>query len=124
MTSLPMGSGGSGGSGGGIWGVGLTSVSQQQQPPLEIWAGQQQQGSTTTYGPIYNPAAPPPSANYFMGSFNQPSSHSGSNRSNRLILAGSGSGSESGASDGRASSVMGSDRSSLLRNQGLRPGGK
>ena len=46
---------------------------------------------------------------------------SGSHRSNRLILAGSGSGSES-ASDGRTSSIMGSDKSSLLRNQALRPG--
>lgn len=125
LTSVPLGSAGSGGSGGGIWGVGMTS--QQQPTAAEIWAGQTS-GSTTTYGPIYNPSAPPPSATYFMGSGGvyaggQPaSSHSGSgsHRSNRLMLAASGSGSES-ASDGRASSVMGSDKSSLLRNQ-LRPG--
>ena len=95
-------------------------------PPLDIWTGGQTSGSTTTYGPIYNPAAPPPSAAYINGAWGAPpaaSSHSGSGsqRSNRLILAGSGSGSES-ASDGRSSSIMGSDKSSLIRNQGLRPG--
>lgn len=129
MTSVPLGSAGSGGSGGGIWGVGMTS--QQQPSAAEIWTGGQTSGSTTTYGPIYNPSAPPPSANYFMGSGGvyagtappPASSHSGSgsHRSNRLMLAASGSGSES-ASDGRSSSVMGSDKSSLLRNNQLRPG--
>jgi hypothetical protein len=156
MAPLPLGSGGSGGSG-GIWGAGIPpqqhqQQQQQQQQPQQApnwempWAGPPSGGSTTTYGPIYNPTAPPPSANYGMmppyqaypenTSFgyqvpsNQQqqehlsSSGSGSHRSqrsnNRLMLAGSGSGSES-ASDGRASSIMGSDRSSLIRNPGLRP---
>merc|ERR1711997_580046 len=122
-----MGSAGSGGSGGGIWGVGpMPSAPPPNPQPHEIWTGGQTSGSTTTYGPIYNPAAPPPSAAYINGAWGAPpaaSSHSGSGsqRSNRLILAGSGSGSES-ASDGRSSSIMGSDKSSLIRNQGLRPG--
>lgn len=122
-----MGSAGSGGSGGGIWGVGpMPSAPPPNPQPHEIWTGGQTSGSTTTYGPIYNPAAPPPSATYFNGAWGggpPASSHSGgsgSQRSNRLILAGSGSGSES-ASDGR-SSIMGSDKSSLIRNQGLRTG--
>ena len=128
-----MGSAGSGGSGGGIWGVGPMPTGPPPPNPQthEIWTGGPNSGSTTTYGPIYNPAAPPPSATYFNGAWGvgpPASSHSGgsgsqrSNRpGNRLILAGSGSESES-ASDGRSSSIMGSDKSSLIRNQGLRTG--
>jgi len=135
MTSLPLGSAGSGGSGGGIWGVGPMPTAPPGPNPKthDVWTGGQTSGSTTTYGPIYNPAAPPPSATYFNGAWGgvappppAGSSHSGGSGSqrggnNRLILAGSGSGSES-ASDGRSSSIMGSDKSSLIRNQGLRPG--
>ena len=133
LTSVPLASGGSGGSAGGIWGVGLPSQ-QPVQPSMDIWTGPVpgSGGSTTTYGPIYNPAAPPPSTqNYFMANYGPvaipappggaASSHSGSGSHNRLMLAGSGSGSES-ASDGRASSVMGSDKSSLIRNP-MRPSG-
>ena len=112
---LPMASGGSGGSSGhGIWGANMAS----QQPLEPVWTG----GLNTTYGggTIYNPAAPPPSANYYgFDTRGSGGSGSGSHRSNnRLILAGSGSGSDSD----RASNVMGSDRSSLLRNQVLRSG--
>ena len=135
MTSLPLGSAGSGGSGGGIWGVGPMPTAPPGPNPQthDVWTGGQTSGSTTTYGPIYNPAAPPPSATYFNGAWGgvAPPPHAGSSHSggsgshrggsNRLILAGSGSGSES-ASDGRSSSIMGSDKSSLIRNQGLRPG--
>ena len=133
-TGLPLGSGGSGGSAGGIWGAGMTTAMPQQPPTappaweMPYMGPPSGGGSTTTYGPIYNPTAPPPSAAYGMTSYpgyGQPpsSSGSGSHRSNnRLMLAGSGSGSES-ASDGRTSSLMGSDKSSLLRNQqGLRQG--
>ena len=149
-TVLPLGSGGSGGSAGGIWGAGMTpgmtsgmtsgiTSGMTAQQPSSVpttwdmpWTGPPSGGgSTATYGPIYNPTAPPPSAAYGMTypGYVQPhhphsSSGSGSHRSNtRLMLAGSGSGSES-ASDGRGSSVMGSDKSSLLRNQpAIRPGG-
>ena len=135
MASLPLGSAGSGGSGGGIWGVGPMPTAPPGPNPQthDVWTGGQTSGSTTTYGPIYNPAAPPPSATYFNGAWGgvAPPPHAGSSHSggsgshrggsNRLILAGSGSGSES-ASDGRSSSIMGSDKSSLIRNQGLRPG--
>ena len=133
-TGLPLGSGGSGGSAGGIWGAGMTTAMPQQPPTappaweMPYMGPPSGGGSTTTYGPIYNPTAPPPSAAYGMTSYpgyGQPpsSSGSGSHRSNnRLMLAGSGSGSES-ASDGRTSSLMGSDKSSLLRNQqGIRQG--
>ena len=132
-TGLPLGSGGSGGSAGGIWGAGMTAAMPQQPPTappaweMPYMGPPSGGGSTTTYGPIYNPAAPPPSAAYGMTypGYGQPPSSSGSGphrSNNRLMLAGSGSGSES-ASDGRTSSLMGSDKSSLLRNQqGLRQG--
>jgi len=132
-TELPLPSGGSGGSAGGIWGAGMTSQPQQSTAPQAWdmpWTGPPSggNGSTTTYGPIYNPAAPPPSAAYGMslypgyGGQPPPPSSSGSHRSNtRLMLAGSGSGSESASDGGRASSIPESDKSSLLMNtQGLR----
>ena len=134
-TELPLPSGGSGGSAGGIWGAGMTSQPQQSTAPQAWdmpWTGPPSggNGSTTTYGPIYNPAAPPPSAAYGMslypgyGGQPPPPSSSGSHRSNtRLMLAGSGSGSESASDGGRASSIPESDKSSLLMNtQGLRQG--
>merc|ERR1719346_201087 len=99
VTSVPLASGGSGGSSGQIWGANLPS--QQHIEP--VWSG----GLNSTYGggPIYNPSAPPPSANYYGFDQRSGGSGSGSHRSNRLILAGSGSGSESD----RASSVTASD---------------
>ena len=119
VTSLPLASGGSGGSSGhGIWGANMPSQQPLDQP---IWGTAGGLNSTYGGGQIYNPAAPPPSANYFGFDNTRGSggSGSGSHRSNnRLILAGSGSGSDSD----RASNVMGSDRSSLLRNPGLRSG--
>ena len=111
VTAVPLASGGSGGSSGHIWGANLPST----QPIEPVWSG----GMNSTYGPVYNPAAPPPSANYYGFDQRSGGSGSGSHRSNnRLILAGSGSGSESD----RGSSVTASDRSSLLRNPGLRSG--
>ena len=104
MASLPLGSAGSGGSGGGIWGVGPMPTAPPGPNPQthDVWTGGQTSGSTTTYGPIYNPAAPPPSATYFNGAWGgvappplAGSSHSGGSGShrggsNRLILAGVG----------------------------------
>merc|ERR1711963_714123 len=66
-TGLPLGSGGSGGSAGGIWGAGMTTAMPQQPPTappaweMPYMGPPSGGGSTTTYGPIYNPAAPPPS---------------------------------------------------------------
>ena len=89
-TQLPLGSGGSGGStniqqnAGGIWGANPGNmgfappqhVAQQQQPVQQQggpnwempWTGPPSggSGSNTTYGPIYNPAAPPPSASNYV----------------------------------------------------------
>merc|ERR1719336_2022922 len=105
-------------------------VTQPQQPMPQQggtnwdmpWTGPPSggSGSNTTYGPIYNPAAPPPSASnyvtvphgYTQGNYMSGSSHQGvhisqengitgatdPNPGNNLRLAGSGSGSES-ASD-------------------------
>lgn len=148
---LPLASGGSGGSG-GVWGAGHMGApvvsGQNSGPGWEMpWTGPPSggTGSTTTYGPIYNPAAPPPSATYMAMPQYQPypgvvpadsnysyqhqpsvSSSGSSQRSHRsnnhLRLAGSGSGSES-ASDGRNSN-FGSERSSLVPSShlaGLRP---
>ena len=85
---VPLGSGGSGGSSGqqnvgGIWGATPGNMNygplQGQQPvqPMQAvhstnwdmpWAGPPSggSGSNTTYGPIYNPAAPPPSATNYV----------------------------------------------------------
>ena len=72
----PLGSAGSGGSGSGhmIMGpapwVGAPPPIRNEPSPQQWdmpWAGPQSgsgNASTTTYGAIYNPAAPPPSANY------------------------------------------------------------
>ena len=75
----PLGSAGSGGSGSGhghnmIMGPGWVGAppplrNEPSPPQWEMpWTGPQSGGSgsasTTTYGAIYNPAAPPPSANY------------------------------------------------------------
>ena len=83
-TQILLGSGGSGGSGGqpnigGIWGAAPTGQllaeqqsnhpSQQQGLSWDMpWTGPPSggSGSNTTYGPIYNPAAPPPSANNYV----------------------------------------------------------
>ena len=92
MVQLPLGSGGSGGSSGhqqnigGVWGASPGNMifappHQAQQPvqPLQQlpqtapnwdmpWTGPPSggSGSNTTYGPIYNPAAPPPSASNYV----------------------------------------------------------
>ena len=72
----PLGSAGSGGSNnmimGQAWmGAPLPPHRNEPSPPQPQWempwAGPQSgsgSASTTTYGAIYNPAAPPPSANY------------------------------------------------------------
>ena len=87
-VQLPLGSGGSGGSSvqqnvGGVWGASqgnMVFASQQPvQQPLQQhpqgggnwdmpWTGPPSggSGSNTTYGPIYNPAAPPPSASNYV----------------------------------------------------------
>ena len=49
--------------------------------------------STTAYGPIYNPAAPPPSTENYLGGGGGLGDHESQHA---LRLAGSGSGSESG----------------------------
>ena len=88
---LPLGPAGSGGSSGqqnigGIWGASSGNIvygpaHQVQQPPQPLqqlpqtggnwdmpWTGPPSggSGSNTTYGPIYNPAAPPPSASNYV----------------------------------------------------------
>ena len=87
---LPLGSGGSGGSNniqqntGGIWGANpgnmvFTQPQHVAQPQQAMpqqggtnwdmpWTGPPSggSGSNTTYGPIYNPAAPPPSASNYV----------------------------------------------------------
>ena len=90
-VQLPLGSGGSGGSSGqqnvgGVWGAAPVFVQAQHsqsqqpiQPSLQQhpqggtnwdmpWTGPPSggSGSNTTYGPIYNPAAPPPSASNYV----------------------------------------------------------
>ena len=89
-AQLPLGSGGSGGSNniqqntGGIWGANSGNMvfappqhGVQQQQPIQQqgganwempWTGPPSggSGSNTTYGPIYNPAAPPPSASNYV----------------------------------------------------------
>ena len=90
-VQLPLGSGGSGGSSaqqnvGGIWGAAPVNMmfapphaaqqpvqSLQQHPQVSTnwempWTGPPSggSGSNTTYGPIYNPAAPPPSASNYV----------------------------------------------------------
>ena len=91
-VQLPLGSGGSAGSSGqqnigGVWGATPGNMvfappHQAQQPvqPLQQlhpqagtnwdmpWTGPPSggSGSNTTYGPIYNPAAPPPSASNYV----------------------------------------------------------
>ena len=90
-VQLPLGSGGSGGSSGqqnvgGIWGAAPGNMlfapphssqqpvqSLQQHPQVATnwempWTGPPSggSGSNTTYGPIYNPAAPPPSASNYV----------------------------------------------------------
>ena len=100
---------------------------QQGVPPSgpNDWNSSPNQ-SNTTYGPIYNPSAPPPSANYMQMPYDQSggqyyphqqpsvisSGGSGSGSQRVLRLAGSGSGSES---DGKASTVVseGNFRSNL-----------
>ena len=90
MAQLPLVSGGSGGSSniqqttGGIWGANPGNMgfapaqhTSQQQAPIQQqggtnwempWTGPPSggSGSNTTYGPIYNPAAPPPSASNYV----------------------------------------------------------
>jgi len=89
-AQLPLGSGGSGGSNniqqntGGIWGANSGNMvfappqhGVQQQQPIQQqgganwempWTGPPSggSGSNTTYGPIYNPTAPPPSASNYV----------------------------------------------------------
>ena len=90
-VQLPLGSASSGGSSvqqniGGIWGSSSWNIvygpaHEVQQPPLPLqqlaprggdwdmpWTGTPSgdSGSNTTYSPIYNPAAPPPSASKYV----------------------------------------------------------